>query len=157
LPDRAVADVSMAAKIDCEAALAWHREQLVLPEHDRGDVLAAILHLGPVIDAEKDKLEQARLLFRRGLLSGRGGGWQQAAADFARGLELDPRDHWHWYQSAVLRLQVGDRPGYLRHCREMLERFGKTNDRSTAERVAKTCCLVREGPGNDPLLMKLAG
>jgi tetratricopeptide (TPR) repeat protein len=70
------------------------------------------------------------------------GQWDQAAADYAKLLEVDPNDHRHWYRAAAVRLQIGDIEGYRRACREMLERFGKTDSPAVAEQTAKTCSLL---------------
>jgi tetratricopeptide (TPR) repeat protein/serine/threonine protein kinase len=87
---------------------------------------------------------------------GRSAQWDQAAAVCARAVELDPGNHWYWYQHAVLRLQVGDREGYRRACREMLARFGKTDQPEIAERLAKTCLLTPEAGGDPERVQELA-
>jgi tetratricopeptide (TPR) repeat protein len=156
LAERAAADDRAARGMDRAAALAWHRRQSAAPERDRGDVLAKVLHLDEVIDAEHGQPAEAGLLLRRGELRGRLGQWQQAADDFARALELDAQEHWNWYTGAVLRWQVGDGAGYRRQCREMLRRFGETSDPHTAERIAKTCTLTPDGPAADPRTRQLA-
>src|SRR5262249_52364431 len=48
----------------------------------------------------------------------------RAAADFAAALDLSPGDNWDWYRAAVLWAWIGDRDGYRRHCRRMLDRYG---------------------------------
>jgi serine/threonine protein kinase/WD40 repeat protein len=69
------------------------------------------------------------------------GSWTEAAELQAKALELDPTDHFAWHNDSVLRLKTGDVEGYRRVCREMLERFGGTDDPNIAERTAKTCCI----------------
>jgi tetratricopeptide (TPR) repeat protein len=88
--------------------------------------------------------EGAPLYFQRADLFARRARWKEAAADMVRGLALDPSDHWNWYRSAALALQLGDRAEYERHCREMLERFGAAEAAHIAERVAKVCLISRE-------------
>jgi len=73
---------------------------------------------------------------------GRLGRWDEVAADLAGMTELDPSDHYAWYRIAPLLLHRGDGPGYRRHCRRMLERFGATTDPVVAERIAKACLLA---------------
>jgi tetratricopeptide (TPR) repeat protein len=70
------------------------------------------------------------------------GEWKSAARAFDHALTLEPHDHYQWYQSSAAHLRIGDRDGYRRICREMLDRFGQTQDPAIAERVAKTCLLV---------------
>jgi serine/threonine protein kinase/Flp pilus assembly protein TadD len=84
------------------------------------------------------------------------GQWEKAAADLARLVDLEPGDHWSWYQSAVLRLQIDDHEGYRRSCREMLNRFGNTDNPAIAERIAKTCSLAPNAVTNIETVVKLA-
>jgi serine/threonine-protein kinase len=68
--------------------------------------------------------------------------WKGAAADFARAISLKPEKHPLWYQQTMLLLACGDEQGYRRHCRDMLARFGATQDPVIAERTAKSCLLL---------------
>jgi serine/threonine protein kinase/tetratricopeptide (TPR) repeat protein len=77
------------------------------------------------------------------------GKWGQALAAYARLVEVDPGDHWHWYVSATLYLYLGDIESYRRICDGMLERFGERRIPAVAERTAKTCALAFES-GIDP-------
>jgi tetratricopeptide (TPR) repeat protein len=66
--------------------------------------------------------------------------WDEAAADFARGFELQPPVDPHlWLQHAWLRLYVGDRDGYRRVCAAMLDQFGQTTDLGTMGDLAEAC------------------
>jgi tetratricopeptide (TPR) repeat protein len=66
--------------------------------------------------------------------------WDEAAADFARGFELQsPVDPKQWLQHAWLRLYVGDRDGYRRVCATMLDQFGQTTDLGTMGDLAQAC------------------
>jgi tetratricopeptide (TPR) repeat protein len=78
----------------------------------------------------------------RGNLYGRRGQWDKAAADFTKAIELDPEEHWNWYKLAPLRLQIGDVEGYRRHCLQMLQRFGQTDNSTIARRTARACQLT---------------
>jgi tetratricopeptide (TPR) repeat protein len=80
----------------------------------------------------------------RGELHARFTRWQQAADDFDAALALNSGDHWQWYRSAALRLKLNDMEGYIRHCREMLDRFGDTELHYIGERISKLCLLVPE-------------
>jgi serine/threonine protein kinase/predicted Zn-dependent protease len=84
------------------------------------------------------------------------GQWGKAAADYAEQLKLDPGNEWYLYQSAVLRLQIGDREGYRRACREMLDRFGNTDKPAVAEQTAKTCSLAPDAVSPFEPVSKLA-
>jgi tetratricopeptide (TPR) repeat protein len=84
------------------------------------------------------------------------GRWQEAAKALAKVLELDPNEHYEWYQSAALHLQIGDMDGYRRHCREILRRFGQTDDPMIAERTAKVCMLLPDAVDDQKLVQQLA-
>jgi tetratricopeptide (TPR) repeat protein/predicted Ser/Thr protein kinase len=97
--------------------------------------------IDPLI-ASADPHDRAVLLSLRGQLNGRRGQWSQAAEDFAAVVEIIPDDHLNWYRGAVLRAWLGDRDGYSRFCREMLDRFSQEEDAAINERVAKACLLL---------------
>jgi WD40 repeat protein/serine/threonine protein kinase len=70
------------------------------------------------------------------------GRWDRAVDTLTRAITHEPETHLLWYQAAPLFLQAGDSEGYRRHCRQMLQRFGKTQDPVLAERTAKACLLL---------------
>jgi WD40 repeat protein/tetratricopeptide (TPR) repeat protein len=82
---------------------------------------------------------EARLWTARGDVRGRRGAWREAAADLARGLELDPRIDMTWYRLASLLSHLGDVESYRRHRRRMLERFATTDDGGIAEHTVRAC------------------
>jgi serine/threonine protein kinase len=76
--------------------------------------------------------------------------WKEAAADFTAGLEAkmalssdSAGKTVSWLYVAPV-LAIADREGYYRLCREMLKRFGETQDPDTAARIAKSCLLLPE-------------
>lgn len=79
----------------------------------------------------------------------RAGTWREAAAEYARALEIYPDEHWNWFVSAGLWVETKDLDGYRRHCRNMLDRFGDTEDGSIAERTAKACLFIPDGLPDD--------
>jgi serine/threonine protein kinase/WD40 repeat protein len=84
------------------------------------------------------------------------GQWDEAASVYALLVEHNPNDHWYWYCSATLCLQRGNVKEYRRICREMLTRFGNTDDPWIAERTAKTCSLTPEAVSDLTPVLKLA-
>ncbi|HEX8201446.1 MAG TPA: tetratricopeptide repeat protein, partial [Isosphaeraceae bacterium] len=72
------------------------------------------------------------------------GRWDKAAVEFAGAIELDPEDAWNWFALALVRLQLGDAPGYRAACARMLARFGDTRDPGTADTVAQACILTSD-------------
>jgi tetratricopeptide (TPR) repeat protein len=83
------------------------------------------------------------------------GEWTTVAADQARLLELQPRDHYLWYRAAVVQAHLGNKAAQRRLCRSMLERFGNTKDPDIAERTAKTCLLLPEVSADRKRLARL--
>src|SRR5206468_1120665 len=57
-------------------------------------------------------------------------------------IAADPDNHWPQFQYACLLVQIGDSDRYRDHCNAMLRRFGDTEDRRIADRVAKASLLV---------------
>jgi serine/threonine protein kinase/WD40 repeat protein len=84
------------------------------------------------------------------------GQWDGAASDYALLAESDPGDHWNWLRSGALCLQTGNAEGYRRACREMLSRFGNTDNPEIAERIAKTCSLAPDSVSDFAPVLKLA-
>ncbi len=70
------------------------------------------------------------------------GRWKEAAAAFGRGLELYPIDHERWCQGAALFARIGDVEAYRRACRELVTRFGDSDQRVVGERATKACLLL---------------
>jgi serine/threonine-protein kinase len=70
------------------------------------------------------------------------GAWARVVADYAQLLKLRPDDHTLWYWAGTALAELGDAPAYQEHRREMLERFGATEDPLMAERTAKVCLLL---------------
>jgi tetratricopeptide (TPR) repeat protein len=78
----------------------------------------------------------------RGRLRGQHGQWQDAAADMARGIALDPAQDTDWLATLPLQLYAGDIGSYGRLCGSALDRFGETPEAVIAERIAKACMLL---------------
>lgn len=71
-------------------------------------------------------------------------------------MEFDPNYHWDWFQCAPLLLHIGDVDGYRRLCRDMLQRFGQTDEPFVAERTAKVCLLLPDAVADQKLVQQLA-
>jgi WD40 repeat protein/tetratricopeptide (TPR) repeat protein len=121
-----------------------------------GKLEQALPALAALLEAERGKPGEAAILIERGSLRARLGRWKEAADDLAVGLRLDPNDHWNWYVSGAVSLQLGDRDGYRRACQEMLRRFGHTRDPMIAERTAKLCFVWPEAAGDLARPLRLA-
>src|SRR5262249_42105559 len=86
--------------------------------------------------------DSSELLFECGEFYAEHGKWDKAAPLCARAIALGPGDDRHCGLNACLQWQIGDREGYRRLCRDMLDRFGQTSDPVTAHRVARACLLT---------------
>jgi WD40 repeat protein/tetratricopeptide (TPR) repeat protein len=85
---------------------------------------------------------EAEGLAQRGEMLARQGRWKEAAEAYARAIELNPTDHWSWFESSPLHYEIGGLDDYRRHCREMLRRFEKITTDGMDERTAKACLVV---------------
>jgi WD40 repeat protein/serine/threonine protein kinase/tetratricopeptide (TPR) repeat protein len=84
--------------------------------------------------------------------------WQQAAEYLDRCLALRPDDLEVRSRAALVYLQLRDREGYRRHCRELLQRYDPKDDPATnGQVVARTCLLTPETPVDRDRVLELAG
>jgi tetratricopeptide (TPR) repeat protein/serine/threonine protein kinase len=87
----------------------------------------------------------------RGQLYARNGDFRNATADYVKALQLGSTVYYHWFQGGSVLAFIGDAEGFREHCRRMMERYGETQDRNTAERTAKMMsCVPSEISGLDP-------
>ena len=97
-------------------------------------------------NANVSAAQTAQILASRANVRARSGRWEEAAGDLARAIEQDPADHLLWHSLAPILVKTGQLEAYREHCRKSLERFGKTTDPYTADRIAKDC-LILPGSG----------
>lgn len=107
----------------------------------------------------RENPEDVELRVWAGRVFGRLGRWEQAAENWTKAVELDPdsKDHWRWYVLAPILVELGQEDRYRRHCRQMLARFGDTQDAAIADRTAKVCLLIPAPPEDLRLPIQLAG
>ena len=109
----------------------------------RGDLLEAEQLVSELLTPELESDPQSAGWLRfRGDLWARTGRWKEAAADFSKLIELEPENHENYHLLAPLLVQSGDLDAYRRHCEQVVERFGKTDDPAIAERMAKDCLIL---------------
>jgi len=87
-------------------------------------------------------ISDARNLQVRGEDRLRHGQFDDAAADFARAIELNPSVHWPWYLRVSILAYQGHLDAYRADCSAMLARFGGAGDWSTVDRTVKACLLL---------------
>ena len=92
-------------------------------------------------EAKGSNTVSAGLLRCRGVARARHGQFAGASEDLIRSIQIDPSEHWNYYQLQPLLLHQGDVSGYDNYCRAMLARFGKTSEPTVAERIAKGILL----------------
>jgi tetratricopeptide (TPR) repeat protein len=155
------------ARGDLPGAEATHGQALAMRRTLLGEthpaVAASFYSLGRVAESRGDLAEaEARLReslrLRQGLageadpqavacvralaqLSARRGRWQEAAGSLLKVVELQPGEHWNWFQLAPLLVKRGNLEGYQQIRRQMLARFGGATDPVIAERIAKASLL----------------
>jgi hypothetical protein len=82
--------------------------------------------------------------------------WARAADGYARVIKGSPTDDGHfWFEYAALSLLSGDRPGYVRACAHMIERFRTVSD-LRAYHVARACTLAPDAVAEESLPGRLA-
>jgi serine/threonine protein kinase/tetratricopeptide (TPR) repeat protein len=132
-----LSDRSEAIKQEPNSARTWYwrgHAYLELGEFEKAN---ADLSKGIELDPDCRWPWSRRALARLNL-----GQWDKAVADCIAYTERAPGEVWAWYRLAALHLKLGDLAAYRRCCREMLDRFGKTDTCAVAEKVAKTCSLA---------------
>ena len=72
----------------------------------------------------------------------RRGDWPAAAAAFRRLLALGPENHTYWYVASTVFPRAGDIEGYRWVCREMLTRFGATDNPNICLWTAESCIVL---------------
>jgi serine/threonine protein kinase/predicted Zn-dependent protease len=75
----------------------------------------------------------------------RRGDWPDAAAAFRRLLAIKPENHTYWYVASTVFPRAGDVEGYRWVCREMLARFGHTDDPNACLWTALSCVVLPDG------------
>jgi WD40 repeat protein/tetratricopeptide (TPR) repeat protein len=138
-----------------EAAAAFARELELLPEDRRWQSPRSkrALNLARSEQAYARLLElrpdDGQLWCARGRFHALHGRWDQAAADFARGITLDPPDSEECIEHACLRLIIGDGEGYRSFVTKLRCRAGRIDDSYAAYVLARTA-VVAAAPVVEP-------
>jgi tetratricopeptide (TPR) repeat protein len=88
------------------------------------------------------KPSSADLLAARIDLKGRQARWQEAAADTALAIEIQPNEHYRYHTLAGLLAITHDRAAYEQLCKRLLTKFANTANPYVAERMAQDCLLL---------------
>jgi tetratricopeptide (TPR) repeat protein len=84
------------------------------------------------------------------------GEWKEAAADFARAIELDPDNPLHQYRQAMVRLELGETAGYRKLCADMLARLDPAAKADSAHWIVWTCVLAADAVADWKIPLQLA-
>ena len=95
-----------------------------------------------LVETNDDADQTAQFLSLRANIGARCGRWEQAAADLAQVVQVDPSQYWNYYTLTPLLIQSGKTGDYQAHCKAMLDRFGNTTDPRWAEGTAISCLLL---------------
>jgi tetratricopeptide (TPR) repeat protein len=155
-----------------------HREALAISRkkwgHESPEALADLENLVRVLTTQKkfDESEQllgevltptfvkqpssVNFLVQRVNLMGRQGRWQEAVADAALLLQLQPTDHYHYHRLAGLLAITQNRPAYDQLCQKILATFTNTTNPYIAERMVQDCLLLPHSGADLQLVDKLA-
>ena len=118
-------------------------------------------------DVDKDRLfrlttdisrnpSEAVLWQQRAEFLGNRGKFEAAIADFDKVLAAGGVDHWSWFMAIPAYVQTGDVEKYRRYCAAMQRWFEDSTDRTTCERVIRTCSMLPGALPDMRLLRELA-
>jgi serine/threonine-protein kinase len=147
------ADAAFQAAVAARPADPWLRLALGRVFAELGQGARSDAELAKAVELRPD---DPRVRAAHGDWYGRHGRWREAGADYVKLVDLAPSDHFASMRAAVLLLATGDREGYRRVCRLMLDRFAATVNPSAAERTAKCCLLSPEVVGDRQKVSALA-
>ncbi len=155
--DAAAQEQEARRRAAADRALSWHHGEARNGER-RSDWFAADFHLSQLIRAEP---ANASLYVRRGtargVLADAGRGrWDEAAADYAKAVDLGTDARAVWLGLPLLALAAGDRERYRTTCAGLLERFGATDNPRTANSVAWVCALAPDAVADPARVVQLA-
>jgi serine/threonine protein kinase/Flp pilus assembly protein TadD len=85
---------------------------------------------------------RAVALLQLGRVNEAGHAFKELEQIYDKAVQLDPTNFWNWVFDAELHLHLGDLEGYRGVCREMLARFGHTDNPIRANATAKACLLA---------------
>jgi tetratricopeptide (TPR) repeat protein len=82
--------------------------------------------------------------------------WDQAAADFGRATEVEPKNHDWWYSQAVCRLTAGDLAGYRKARAGIIANFRHFDKPDIVRHVCYISAIVPATPDEAQALLEMA-
>jgi tetratricopeptide (TPR) repeat protein len=150
--DEAIADCAEALKLAGDHLHHTYFTRGCAYEHKR-EYEKALADLSEAIRIGPDYTEPYK---HRGIIHVNLREWNKAAADYSKLLDLEPTNPELWFETAYLRLQVGDENGYRELCRRMLERFGQSANENDIVQLAHTCVLAPRSLGDGMQVLEIA-
>jgi tetratricopeptide (TPR) repeat protein len=156
--EEAHADFSKALELKPEDSALWVQLARFYLSQVQGEKATAALKNAIELGGSDPQLamEITRPLVEQAKSYARGGDWENAAADFAKAIELSPDDAFNRYWCALTRLAAEDVEGYRKCSFEMLEHFARTQDVDAGHWVARTCALGPDAVDDLPNAIALA-
>jgi tetratricopeptide (TPR) repeat protein len=93
---------------------------------------------------------------QRGMVHARLGHWDMAEADLAKTVALNAGGPVAWNYLALLRLHRGNRDGYCKACRDMLQRFGLAANADASYWMVWTCALAPDAVTDRQTVVQMA-
>ncbi len=95
--------------------------------------------------------------FDRGLALAERGLWREAGEFTAKALAAEPALHpTDWVQDAILKRVAGDEAGYRRAAARLMDRYGRSANRTVLATVARACSLGPDAVAGVPRLTEMA-
>lgn len=104
----------------------------------------------------KDAQANARLLSLRGELRVTLGQFNEAGADFAKAIQMDPTNHELYHFLTACLVRIGDLQAYRRNCEQIMARFAEAEAPLVAGRMAKDCTILPPLAVDLPALDRMA-
>jgi len=103
---------------------------------------SAAADVQPAPAAKSASSGSALAITNRGQSLARKGQFEAALAEFDQAIATDPGDAMAWFETAQIKLYLGDVEGYRRACRQMVEQLGKGVNKTAAQRAARASLLA---------------
>jgi tetratricopeptide (TPR) repeat protein len=149
--DKAVVDYTKVIELDPNYDLGWHGRGVVYQRLRQWD--KAVADLSRAIELNPNN---SGALWSRGVTYACLGQWDKATADLQKTSELKPDDGRPQFAHAQMLLGAGNTDSYCTACASLMDRFGQTNDPSTANSTAWVCALVPNAVKEPDRLVQLA-
>jgi serine/threonine protein kinase len=123
-----------------ESALTWYDQAISTLTNVPVDETRLVVAREPQLHMARGA--RAVALLQLGRFNEAEQAFEELEQNYDKAVQLDPTFYWNWVCDAELHLHLGDLEGYRGVCREMLARFGHTDNPPWANATAKACLLA---------------